>query len=200
MFKRNEDSPLLNDVSKETYHGITAQVLWLSQRSRPDLQLAMGYHCSSVKFPNDDDEDKLKWTIANLWLTRFLPSIIEITEDGAVIYIDGAHAVHTDAKGHSGMFTTMGRGALLNIAKKLGLVTVSSTETEIVSTGERMPKCTWFRYFRLVQGDSPEEDILMQDNKSAILLRRIGLIQLGKEANIYMFDISLSLIRLKIKK
>ena len=42
LFKRNEDSPLLNDASKETYHGITAQVLWLSQRSRPDLQLAMG--------------------------------------------------------------------------------------------------------------------------------------------------------------
>ena len=77
-----------------------------------------------------------------MWFTRFLPTIIAITEDGAIIYIDGSHAVHTDAKGHSGMFTTMGRGALLNIAKKLGLVTVSSTETEIVSTGERMPKCT----------------------------------------------------------
>ena len=25
-----------------------------------------------------------------------------------------------------------------------------------------MPKCTWFRYFRLAQGDSPEEDVLMQ--------------------------------------
>ena len=52
------------------------------------------------------------------------------------IYIGGSHAVHADAKGHSGMFTTMGRGALLNKAKKLGLVTVSLTETEIVSTGE----------------------------------------------------------------
>ena len=110
--------------------------------------------------------------MAYMWCTRFIPTIIEITEDGAIIYIDGSHAIHTDAKGHSGMFTTMGRGALLNIAKKLGLVTVSSTETEIVSTGERMPKCTWFRYFRIGQGDSPTEDILMQDNKSAILLQK----------------------------
>ena len=60
LFKRNENSPLLNDASRETYHGITAQALWLSQRSRPDIQLAMGYYCSSVKFPTDDDEDKLK--------------------------------------------------------------------------------------------------------------------------------------------
>ena len=75
-------------------------------------------------------------------------------------------------KGHTGMFTTMGRGAILNIAKKLGLVTASSTETEIVSIGERMPKCTWFHYFCLAQGDNPEENVLIQDNKSAILLQK----------------------------
>ena len=70
------------------------------------------------------------------------------------------------------MFTTMDKGVMLNIAKKMGLVKISSTETEIVSTGERMPKCTWFRYFRIAQGDSPTEDTLMQDNKSAILLQK----------------------------
>ena len=51
-------------------------------------------------------------------------------------------------------------------------MTTSSTETEIVSTGERLPKCTWFRYFRLAQGESDKEDILMQDNKSAIILQK----------------------------
>ena len=45
-----------------------------------------------------------------------------------------------------------------------------STKTEIVSTGERMPKCSWF--LRMSQGDDPVEDILMQDNKSAILLQK----------------------------
>ena len=89
-------------------------------------------------------------------------------EDSAIIYIDESHAVHSDAKGHSEMFTTMGRGALLNIAKKLGLVTLSSTKTEIVSTGEQMPQCTWFCYFRMGQGDDPVEDIQMQDNVSAV--------------------------------
>ena len=60
------------------------------------------------------------------------------------IYIDGAHAVHTNCKGHSGLFVTQGKGATISVSKKLGLVTNSSIETEIVSTGERMPKCTWF--------------------------------------------------------
>ena len=102
------------------------------------------------------------------------------TKDEAVIYIDGSHAIHNDTKGHSGMFTTMGKGALISAAKKLGIVTTSSTETEIVSTRERLPKCTWFRYFRIAQGDKITEDVLMQDNKSAILLQKNWPFSTGK--------------------
>ena len=87
LFKVNEDSPLLDNASKETYHGITARALWLSQQSTKEMQLLLGYHCTCVKHPTDDDNDKLKWGMAYMWLTRFLPTIMEITEDGAIIYI-----------------------------------------------------------------------------------------------------------------
>jgi hypothetical protein len=73
----------------------------------------------------------------------------------------------------------MGKGGMLNISKKLGLVTNSSTETEIVLMGERMHKCTWFRYFRIEQGE-PIKDLLMQDNKSMILLQKNGIFSVGK--------------------
>ena len=89
------------------------------------------------------------WEQQYIWKTRFIPLIISITKKGAIIYIDCAHAIHTDAKGHSGLYATMGKGAMINVSKKLGLNTLSSTETEIVSTGERLPKCVWFRYFRI---------------------------------------------------
>ena len=180
LFRINDESPKLDCARKETYHHTTAKTLWLSQRSRPDLQLAAGYHCSRVKDPNEDDWNKLTWMMRYIWWTRFLPTIISITKDGAVIYIDGSHAIHSDTKGHSGMFTTMGKGALISAAKKLGIVTTSSTETEIVSTGERLPKCTWFRYFRIAQGDKITEDVLMQDNKSAILLQKNWPFSTGK--------------------
>jgi len=97
-----------------------------------------------------------------------------------IIYIDGSHAVHSNCKGHSGLFLTQGKGAMINVSKKLGLVTNSSTETEIVATGERLPKCTWFRYFRIAQGEPIVEDLLMQDNKSSMLLQKNGLFSVGK--------------------
>ena len=89
-----------------------------------------------------------------------------------VIYVDGAHAVHSDGEGHSDLFVTMGTGAMINVPKKLGVNTVSLTETKIVSTGERFPKRTWLRYFRGAQGSPLKEDILMQDNQSCILLQK----------------------------
>lgn len=95
-----------------------------------------------------------------------------MVNDQMVIYIDGAHMIHRDTKGHSGLFATMGKGAMISVAKKLGLVTISSTETEVVLTGERILKCTWFRYFRDAQGERISEDLLMQDNKSCILLQK----------------------------
>ena len=75
-----------------------------------------------------------------IWKTRFIPLIISITAEGVIIYIDGAHTVHANCKGHSGMVNTMVKGAMISVSKKLGIVTNSSTETEVVLTSERMPK------------------------------------------------------------
>jgi len=65
------------------------------------------------------------------------------------IYINRAYIVHLDSRGYSGIFMIMRTGAMINTLKKLRLVTNSSTEIEVVSTGKRFPKCTWFRYFRI---------------------------------------------------
>ena len=67
--------------------------------------------------------------------------------------------MNSDCEGHSGLFLTMGLGAMTNVSKKLNLITRSSTETKIVLVGERFPRCTWFRCFRLAQGvDQSKED------------------------------------------
>ena len=171
LFKVDDDSPRLDKVRFEEYHTIVAKTLWASQRSRPDIQLATGFHCTRVKDASEHDWLKLGHLMGYLRKTRYMPLIISMGDEGTLIYIDGAHAAHMDARGHSGLFVTQGKGAMISVSKKLGVATTSSTESEIVSTGERLPKCTWFRYFRIEQGEEPKEDILMQDNKSAIILQ-----------------------------
>ena len=50
--------------------------------------------------------------------------------------------MHSDSRGHLGMYVTIGIRAMMNVSKKLELVTNSYTKTKIVATGERFPKYT----------------------------------------------------------
>jgi hypothetical protein len=58
---------------------------------------------------------------------------------------------------------------------KQKLNTRSSTETEIVGADDFvMPAICWTRYFMEAQGYQVNDNVLFQDNKSAILLEKNG--------------------------
>jgi hypothetical protein len=164
----------LSPEQSDEFHNLTATVLYLSIRTRADLQLAVGFLCTRVKSPDEHDRKKLTHLMKYLQRTRFLPMIIRTDGKGSIIYMDGAHAVHADMKGHGGVFVTEGKGAMYSSSNKLKLNTLSSTETEFVTVGEKLPKSMWFRLFRIAQGGYAGEDVLMQDNQSAILLANNG--------------------------
>ena len=60
---------------------------------------------------------------------------------------------------------------MANVAKKLGVGATSSTGAEVAPVGGRLPKRAWPRHPRLAQGGPIKEDVLLQDNKSAVLLQ-----------------------------
>ena len=57
---------------------------------------------------------------------------------------------------------------------KQKLNTRSSTETELVGADDFMPAICWTRYFMEAQGYQVDDNVLFQDNKSAILLEKNG--------------------------
>ena len=78
--------------------------------------------------------------------------------------MDGSHAVHADMKGRGSVFCTEGKGVMYSSSTKLKPNTISSTETEVVTVGEKLSKSMWFCLFRIAQGRYAKEDVLMQDN------------------------------------
>jgi hypothetical protein len=56
----------------------------------------------------------------------------------------------------------------------------SSTEGELVGVDDMMPIILWMRQFLLEQGYGIVENLLLQDNKSSILLERNGKASSGK--------------------
>ncbi len=89
-------------------------------------------------------------------------------------YVDALFAVHPNMQGHTGGSLTMGRGFPISTSTKQRLNTRSSTESELVGVDDMMPIIIWTRHFLLSQGYGIIENLLLQDNRSSILLERNG--------------------------
>ena len=75
---------------------------------------------------------------------------------------------------------TLGRGFPITVSTKQKLNTRSSTESELVGVDDMIPIICWTRYFLLSQGYGIIEKLLLQDNRSSILLERNGRASSGK--------------------
>jgi hypothetical protein len=69
---------------------------------------------------------------------------------------------------------TMGTGFSLDKSTKHKLNTCSSTESEIVAVEDLIPQILWVRLFMKAQRFPLSDNILYQDNKSAMLLEMKG--------------------------
>ena len=109
------------------------------------------------------------------------PLILGADNDGLLMwYVDASFAVHPNMHGHTGGGLTLGRGFPITVSTKQKLNTRSSTESELVGVDDMMPIICWTRYFLLSQGYGIIENLLLQDNRSSILLKRNGRASSGK--------------------
>ena len=179
--EETEGFELLSDEDKETYHTITAQLLYLSKRGRPDLQTSIAFHCTRVQHPDMDDYKKLARTVRYLAKTKHLPLVLKVDKNGVIEWwVDASFAVHDDMRSRTGMQMSLGVGTIHGSSKKQKINTSSSTEAEIVAVADSMPKMMWCKYFMEAQGYLVQDLYVYQDNESAILLETNGMRSVGK--------------------
>lgn len=175
LFEIDEDSPQLDQPRALTFHHLVAKTVYLAKRARPDLQLAVGFLSTRVTAPTDDDWKKLKRMIQYIRKTHHLPLTLMADHSHVVKWwVDAAFAVHADMRSQTGGMMTMGRGAFYSGSTKQKLNTKSSTEAELVGVNDFMAQVLWTRYFLECQGYAVEDNIVYQDNESAILLEKNG--------------------------
>jgi hypothetical protein len=122
-----------------------------------------------------DDWNKLTHLMKYLRGTRTLPLILSANGTGILKWwLDAAFAVHPNMQGHSPGGLSLGRGFPIVSLTKQKLNTQSSTESEIVGADDFMTAICWTQYFMEAQGYQVQDNILFQDNKSAILLEKNG--------------------------
>ena len=175
LFKIRDNAPKLNDERAELFHRVTAQILFVAHRGRPDLRTATSFLTKRVQNPDEDDYKKLARAIKYIRRTKFLRLTIAATYlDQTDWFIDGAFAVHEDMKSHTGAYMTFGKGIIDGSSKSQRINTTSSTEAEMVAVHENMPAILWTRYFLECQGYPLKPTNIHQDNMSAELMQTNG--------------------------
>jgi hypothetical protein len=151
------------------------QLLFLSQRARPDIRPAVSFLNTRLVKPDEDDYKKLVRVVKYLDTTVDMPLVLAADDTGKIRWwIDASFAVHEDMKSHTGGTMSMGKGSIYSTSAKQKLVTRSSTEAEIVAVHDVMPQLMWTGYFLMEQGFHVKETVLYQDNTSSILIEKNG--------------------------
>ena len=201
LFEVDNECIKLDEEKSIFFHHNVAKLLFLCKRARPDIQTAIAFLCTRVKCPDEDDYKKLTRVMRYLRGTELLPLTLEADGSHVMLWwVDASFAVHPDMKGHTGGVLSMGKGAVYGTSTKQKLVTRSSTEAELVGANDVMPQILWTRYFLEAQGYHVDENILYQDNKSAMLLESNGHGSSSKRTRHINIRYFLSLTELRMVK
>ncbi|CAJ1944996.1 unnamed protein product [Cylindrotheca closterium] len=127
------DAQKLDEKKADCFHSVVQSLLYVSRRCRLDIQTAIGFLCTRVDSPDEDDWAKLKR------LLQYLRGTIDLvrTLGGEDInrmksWVDVSYGIHDECKSHTGGCTSFGWGVLLTKCQKQKLNTKSPTEAEIV--------------------------------------------------------------------
>jgi hypothetical protein len=170
--------PKANKLDSETailYHHLTAKLLYLSKRTRPDLQTPVSFLSTRVLSPDVDDWKKLGRCLRFLRNTKDDPHILESDGSGVIRWwVDASFAVHPDMRSHTGATMSLGKGSVYSVSRRQRLNTTSSTEAELVGVSDVMGLILWTRRFLKAQGYTVSDNVVYQDNQSAMLLENNG--------------------------
>ena len=146
--RSDEGRKLLPEEQARAFHRTTAQLLFLSQQARPDMQTLVSFLTKRVRNPDEDDWKKLRRGLMYLKGTRHMKLCITVDSLSIIRwYVDASYGVHYDCKGHTGMMMTLGAGAAMSMSKAQKLNTGSSTESELVGVHDCLPDILRGKYF-----------------------------------------------------
>jgi hypothetical protein len=172
----NPDAEKLPDDKQNEFVHYVMQLLYLSQRGRPDIRTAISFLSTRLQSPDVDDYKKLVRVIKYLQGTVDLSLKLNSDSEGFNIrwWVDAAYAVHSNMRGHTGATMMMGNGSVYSTSSKQKMVARSSTECEMIGVYDVLPQMMWTANFLQEQGYKVDISTLYQDNTSAILLETNG--------------------------
>jgi ATP-dependent protease HslVU (ClpYQ) peptidase subunit len=175
LFKVDENAIKLDSNNKEYFHSLTAKLLYLAKRVRPDILTAVSVLVKRVTKPTVDDMAKLERVVRYIRGTQHLGIVLQADINLSVYgYIDASYGVHADLKSHSGSVIGIGKGPIYAKSSTQKLNTKSSSEAELVALSDNTAQVIWVRNFLVDQGYNIDPATIYQDNQSTIAMVKNG--------------------------
>ena len=145
----------------------------MSKRARPDVEPTVAFLCTRVSCLNVDNWKKLGRMIGYLNRTIDDKRVIGVSSlKTLVTWVDAAYALYGNMRSQTGGILSFGLRAIQTKSSKQKINAKSSTEAELIGVSEVLPYNIWMTNFLKAQGYELEENILMQDNMSAIKMEK----------------------------
>jgi hypothetical protein len=185
--------PPLCDRDKKGFHTVVAKLLFLANRTRPDIMLPVSYLTTRVTAPTTGDLKKLNRVLKYLKSTRDKVLYMRGVGDNITFAIDAAFALHEDGMSHTGVVGRLFGDTVIVKSCKQKIVTRDSTESELVALSDKVLLPVRCAEFVAGQGIDIGVPVIEQDNTSTISLVTNGG---GKFRNKYMRVRQMSVLQL----
>lgn len=141
----------------------------------------MAFLTTRVSLPDLDDYKKLCRVIKYLRMFQTHashPGSRQFARGEMVV--DPSFAIHKDMKSHTGAIMSLGKGLAYSTSVRQRLNSKSSTKAKLVGVDDPLGMILWTRSFLHAQGYQVDDNLVFQDNQSAMLLEKNGRSSSGK--------------------
>jgi hypothetical protein len=172
VFEIDNSAKELTVEERAMFHTDVYRLLYMSKRTRMDIMVGVSFLSGRVAKPTDEDQAKLVRILSFLAATRdqkvFLKRGVELDFH---CYTDASFACHCDGTSRTGILMFIAGAAVLGWTTKQSLVTLSSTEAEIVGLSDGTKYVLWSReWFKHAGQDMTQPTVIFQDNQACLTL------------------------------
>ena len=173
LFETREDAPPVTEEVRVWFHRITAQLVYLAKRVKPECLTAVAYLASRMTRCSEDNVDKLHRLVRYIRWARDTGLLLRTGSSGLMVrlFVDASYGVHVDGKSHTGSCVVIGDvGAVHCRSAKQGIVAKSSPEAELIGLSDSTNQALHTRMFLINQGYTVGPVIAYQDNMLCMVL------------------------------
>ena len=103
IFNIDHYSLFLKEIRANLHYSMIEKLLWIMERSRPDLELSIYFLMARVAEPIEEDWLKLEWVLKFSYKTKYDRRIISINDILTLLtYIDTRYDIYSNMRGHTG--------------------------------------------------------------------------------------------------